>query len=75
MNTIRVLLVALAGAALVALAAAVGFGNSGNNHCAVALEEGLEYERKLFYLQFATEDQKEGMKAFLEKRPAQFKGS
>jgi len=38
------------------------------------LTEGLEYERKLFYMLFATDDQKEGMKAFLEKRPAKFMG-
>ncbi len=38
------------------------------------LSEGLEYERKLFYMLFATEDQKEGMRAFVQKRKAQFKG-
>lgn len=37
------------------------------------LEEGLDYERKLFYLGFATEDQKEGMQAFQEKRPPVWK--
>ena len=37
------------------------------------LAEGLRLERRLFHSLFATDDQKEGMKAFLEKRPAQFK--
>jgi len=40
----------------------------------MSLSEGLEYERKLFYSLFATEDQKEGMRALLEKRKAPYKG-
>jgi len=38
------------------------------------LTEGLAYERRVFYLLFATEDQKEGMSAFLNKRKAEWKG-
>jgi len=38
------------------------------------LAEGLSAERKSFYFLFSTEDQKEGMHAFLEKRKGQFKG-
>jgi len=37
------------------------------------LSEGLLLERRLFHSLFATEDQKEGMAAFLEKRTAQFR--
>ena len=40
----------------------------------MSLSQGLEYERRLFYSLFATEDQKEGMRAFVEKRKAEFKG-
>ena len=37
------------------------------------IEGGLEFERKNFYLLFASEDQKEGMRAFVEKRKPQWK--
>ncbi len=38
------------------------------------LDEGLYFERKNFYLTFASEDQKEGMNAFVEKRKPDYKG-
>ncbi len=38
------------------------------------LEEGLEIERKNFFLLFATEDMREGMRAFIEKRNPNFQG-
>jgi enoyl-CoA hydratase len=38
------------------------------------LQAGLAHERRLFYMLFATEDQKEGMDAFINKRPARWQG-
>jgi len=38
------------------------------------LAEGLHFERRLFHASFATDDQKEGMQAFIEKRAANFSG-
>ncbi len=40
----------------------------------LSLHEGLQFERRAFHLLFATEDQKEGMAAFIEKRRAQWQG-
>lgn len=40
----------------------------------MGLQSGLQYERRLFYMLFSTEDQKEGMRAFMEKRKAAWQG-
>ncbi len=39
----------------------------------VTLSEGVRFERRVFHAAFSTEDQKEGMAAFIAKREAQFK--
>lgn len=44
-----------------------------NRSYELSLNEGLLFERRVFHSMFATEDQKEGMAAFLEKREAQFR--
>jgi enoyl-CoA hydratase len=43
-------------------------------NCALetSLAEGIRFERRIFHSLFATQDQKEGMHAFVEKRPAKF---
>jgi enoyl-CoA hydratase len=44
-----------------------------NKSYETTLAEGLMIERRLFHSMFATEDQKEGMNAFIDKREAQFR--
>ncbi|MEO0624137.1 MAG: enoyl-CoA hydratase [Pseudomonadota bacterium] len=45
-----------------------------NRSYETTLAEGVRFERRMFHALFATEDQKEGMDAFTEKRSAKFKG-
>ncbi|MGB7334651.1 MAG: enoyl-CoA hydratase [Salaquimonas sp.] len=71
----------LMGEAMEAAKAIAGFGapsvmiakEAVNRAFETTLEEGLRFERRVFYSLFATEDQKEGMRAFSEKRAPQFK--
>lgn len=44
-----------------------------NTACRTNLAEGINFERRLFHATFATEDQKEGMAAFVDKRQPAFK--
>jgi enoyl-CoA hydratase len=44
-----------------------------NRALETTLREGLLFERRAFHAAFATEDQKEGMAAFIEKRQPQFR--
>lgn len=53
--------------------AAMAIKESVNRAQESTLREGLLFERRMFHALFATEDQKEGMAAFLEKREPQFR--
>ena len=44
-----------------------------NKSYEMSLAEGIKFERRLFHSTFATDDQKEGMAAFSEKREPNFK--
>ena len=46
-----------------------------NSSYETSLSQGIVYERRLFRSAFSLEDQKEGMRAFIEKRKAEFKNS
>ena len=45
-----------------------------NKSFELGLADGMTYEEKLFYILFASEDQKEGMRAFVEKRKPVWQG-
>ena len=68
---------ALKVAALIAkksLPIAMMIKESVNRAFEVSLSEGVRFERRVFHAAFATQDQKEGMAAFIAKREAEFKG-
>ena len=60
----------IAGMSLIAAMAAKEAVNSAFE---TTLAEGVRFERRLFHALFSTEDQKEGMAAFAEKRSPQFR--
>ncbi len=46
-----------------------------NKSFEMSLKDGLDFERRNFYLTFSSKDQKEGMRAFLEKRKPNYEGN
>jgi enoyl-CoA hydratase len=59
--------------AAMSLPASIAAKESINAAFETTLAEGIRLERRAFHPLFATEDQKEGMAAFIEKRPPQFR--
>src|SRR5258707_1272131 len=58
--------------AAMSLPAVVAAKEAVNRAFETSLAEGIRFERRVFHALFATKDQKEGMAAFVEKRPAKF---
>src|SRR6266700_495503 len=58
--------------AAMSLPALIAAKETVNRAFETSLAEGVRYERRVFHMLFATHDQKEGMAAFVEKRPAKF---
>jgi enoyl-CoA hydratase len=71
MPSARQLAATLAAKAPVALQQAKAAINTGSE---IDLDDGCRYEAEAFAVAFGTDDRREGMRAFLEKRPAVFKG-
>lgn len=46
-----------------------------NKSFEMTLKDGMDFERRNFYLTFSSQDQKEGMQAFMEKRNPEYKGN
>ena len=46
-----------------------------NRSYETTLAEGIRFERRVFHAMFATKDQKDGMAAFVEKRPPRFENT
>src|ERR687888_16905 len=58
--------------AAMSLPALIAAKETVNQAFEMSLAEGVRFERRVFHMLFATHDQKEGMAAFVEKRPAKF---
>jgi enoyl-CoA hydratase len=58
--------------AAMSLPALIAAKEAVNQAFEMSLAEGVRFERRVFHMLFATHDQKEGMAAFVEKRPAKF---
>jgi enoyl-CoA hydratase len=60
--------------AAMSLPAVIAAKEAVNRAFETSLAEGIRFERRVFHALFSTHDQKEGMAAFVEKRPPAFTG-